>query len=179
MVSAGKTNRDIPTLLEALRRSRQPARVYSTSPGLSDVANARVISPQSQGRPLFEFGEVLEDMRRASIVAIPIADPERLTGLSELNDAMALEKPVIVTRSPQLDLDIEEIGCGIWVNQGNADAWTRAIERLASDPAGAAEMGRNGRRFAESAWNNDLFGRGVVDAFGQLPLRSPRPQPDW
>jgi glycosyltransferase involved in cell wall biosynthesis len=170
VVSAGKTDRDLPTLLEALRRTRLPARVYSLAPGpRADIPpGTDMVAPESGGPPLFEHTRVLTDLSRATVVAIPLADPSRLRGLSELNDAMALAKPVVMTRSPYFDFDIEEEGFGIWVDPGDVDGFARALDRLASDPEEAAAMGRNGRRFAEEHWNYELFCDELAAAFAEL-----------
>ena len=89
--------------------------------------------------------------------------PARLTGLTEAVDALALGKPIVATRSPYFPFDIEAIGCGLWVDAGDADGWTRAIERLMGDPGARAEMGAAGRRFAEREWNYDAFCRGLSE----------------
>ena len=37
-------------------------------------------------------------------------------------------KPVIMTRNPCIDLDIENLGIGTWVDPYDVDGWTRAIK---------------------------------------------------
>jgi len=78
-------------------------------------------------------------------------------------DALALAKPVIATRSPYFPFDIEAIGCGIWVEPGDADGWARAISKLVSDRGARAEMGTAGRRFAERHWNYERFCEGLLE----------------
>jgi glycosyltransferase involved in cell wall biosynthesis len=69
-----------------------------------------------------------------------------------------------MTRSRFIDVDIEAIGCGIWVDVGDAEGWRTALAQLDNDPDLRQEMGRRGREFAERHHNAALFGRGVVDA---------------
>jgi glycosyltransferase involved in cell wall biosynthesis len=114
------------------------------------------------------YADVLFDLRRASVVAIPLTTEAGTVGLTELNDALALGKPVIMTRNRFIDVDIDAIGCGVWVDAGDVDGWTEALDRLLSDDALRAEMGRRGKAFAAQHWNADLFGRGVTDAFSSL-----------
>jgi glycosyltransferase involved in cell wall biosynthesis len=167
ILSAGKTNRDLHTLVRALRQVDFPARVHSQA-GLTDVpANVEIVEFALAARGRREqhpFAAVLPDMQRAAVFAICIEDPNRLTGLSELNDALALGKPVVMTRSPYLDIDIERVGCGIWVERGDVAGWKRALEELAGDPGLRRAMGERGRRFAEREWNYGLFRQGVVAA---------------
>lgn len=170
VLSAGKTDRDHATLLEALGRTGLPARVYALgdAPPGSVPPQTELVRPQPGGPPLIDHNDVIADMSRATVVAIPLSEPDRLSGLSELNDAMALAKPVVMTRSPYFDIDIEEAGFGIWVDPGDAAGFAAALERLASDPGQAEAMGRAARRFAEERWNYGLFCDGVASAFAAL-----------
>jgi glycosyltransferase involved in cell wall biosynthesis len=174
VMSSGKTNRDQATLLAALEGL--PGVVYARSPrGLSvpdgvelvtDETHADTVEP---GGPKFSYGHVLRDLVRASVVAIPLRDPLKISGLSELNDALALGKPVVVTRTPHLrDVDVEAIGCGWWVEPGDVAGWRTALRRLHDDPALRARMGAAGRAFAEERWNAAIFGQRVVEALASV-----------
>jgi glycosyltransferase involved in cell wall biosynthesis len=100
---------------------------------------------------------VIEQLRAASVVAIPIADPDRLTGLSELNDALALGKPIVITCSPYTPIDVDEIGCGIVVDAQDEAGWREAIATLAHDDDLRTAMGARARAFAEREWNYERF----------------------
>jgi hypothetical protein len=165
VVSCGKTNRDIATLLTALHRTGLPAAVYSLDGHRTDAASrVEIVSNPTQ----FEYADVISNLQRASIVAIPIQDTERLSGLTELNDGLALGKPIVMTRTAYIDVDIEAVGCGIWVDRGDADGWERALRDLAADPARRHEMGAAGRRYAESSWNAELFGSGLLQILAEV-----------
>ena len=138
VVSAGKTGRDLTTLRGALSMTGLPSTIRALEPGEA---------PR-------DLNEVLDDMRRAAVVAIPLEDPDKLLGLSELNDAMALGKPVVMTRSPHFDIDIEAEGFGAWVECGDVEGFAEALERVSAD---ATEMGRRARAFAERSWNYEMF----------------------
>lgn len=173
VVSSGKTNRDQATLLAAL--GDRPATVYARSPrGLAPGPRTELVTDETHedtvepGGPKFSYGHVLRDLVAASVVAIPLKDPAKISGLSELNDALALGKPVVVTRTPHLgDVDVEKIGCGIAVDAGDVAGWRAALDRL-DDPAERERMGKAGRAFAEEHWNAALFGRAVVDALASV-----------
>jgi glycosyltransferase involved in cell wall biosynthesis len=167
VVCAGKSNRDWPTLLAALERTGVPAEVFVTRDAVvpePPPGHVELRRPTG-GAPFLPLQTVLPRLQRASVVAIPIADPNRLTGLSELNDALALGAPVIVTRCDQLDVDVEAIGCGIRVEPGDVAGWAAALERLAGDASLRREMGARGRAWAEREWNAERFGAGMVDVF--------------
>lgn len=171
VVSAGKSNRDLATLAVALARTGTPGVVYDLERRLRHPPNAavRLVHPgQSDGvDPNSPDGylpaRTIAETAAASIVAIPVLDPGRLTGLTEAVDALALAKPIVATRSPYFPFDIEALGCGIWVDPGDDDGWARALGRLAGDREARAEMGAAGRRFAEREWNYDAFCRGLSE----------------
>jgi hypothetical protein len=144
VVAVGKTGRDYRTLRQATQGEGIPLRVHE--------------GPQ---RP---YVDLLPDLQHASVIAIPLRDPLAMNGMTELNDALALRKPVVMTRSPTaLDVDIEAIGCGILVDIGDVDGWRRALSRLMSDAALRSQMGAAGRKFAEQGWNQEAYGTRVVE----------------
>ena len=148
VVAVGKTGRDYPVLYQATQREGIPLRVHE--------------GPQ---RP---YAELLPDLQHAAVIAIPLQDPFAMNGLTELNDALALSKPVVMTRSPlALDVDIEAIGCGIWVDVGDVDGWGRALSQLMSDASLRDRMGAAGRKFAEQGWNQESYGACVVEIVGR------------
>jgi glycosyltransferase involved in cell wall biosynthesis len=169
VVSAGKSNRDLATLAGALARTGTPGVVYDLERRLARPPNDAVrlvhpgqpdgVDPESPDGYL--PARTLAETAAASVVAIPVLDPGRLTGLTEAVDALAMAKPIVATRSPYFPFDIEDIGCGIWVDPGDGDGWARALRRLTADPHARAEMGAAGRRFAEREWNYEIFSRGL------------------
>lgn len=171
VVSAGKSNRDLVTMTMALERTQSAGVVYDLEHQIARPPNdvVRLVhpgdvdgsDPDSVGTYLPK--RVIGDIAGASVVAIPVRDPRRLTGLTEAVDALALAKPIIATKSSYFPFDIEAIGCGIWVEAGDVDGWTRAVGQLLSDTDARLEMGAAGRRFAERNWNYEAFCGGLSE----------------
>jgi glycosyltransferase involved in cell wall biosynthesis len=176
VVSAGKSNRDLTTLARALEISGAPAVVYDLARELPSPPNPEVhvigpggvdrADPDAPGQYL--AARSMSDTAAASVVAVPVRDPNLLTGLTEVADALALGKPVIATRSPYFPIDIEAIGCGIWVEPGDTTGWARAISCVLADADARAEMGSAGRRFAEREWNYERFAEGLSGLMREL-----------
>ena len=120
------------------------------------------------------YWQVLADTNAAAIIAIPLLKPNGCTGLTELSDALALGKPILMTRNPYIDADIEAIGCGRWIPVGDLGAWTTAISELMADPELRRSMGARGRALAEESWNYEMFGTALTTAVTRVGT-SPRP----
>jgi len=175
VVSAGKSNRDLPTLVAALAEVGAPAIVYDLAGQIGGApGGVRLVRPGGRGTdPVSQGGAylmeaVMDDIRAASAVAIPIADPNRMTGMTELTDALALAKPVVMTRSPYTPIDVERVGCGLLVDPGDVRGWVHALRRLTSDPAFAAGLGQRGRAYAEALLNYRTFGERLVESVEQV-----------
>jgi len=163
VVCAGQAERDPATLVAALDGTGLRARVYADARlALRSSREVEVVATDPGRRRHYE--EVLEDLRRASVIAIPLARTDRLLALTEIGDALALGKPIVMTRSPAIDFDPERVGCGLSVAPGDVAGWRAALRRLGSDPELRAAMGRRGRAFAERECNADTFRAAVLAA---------------
>jgi glycosyltransferase involved in cell wall biosynthesis len=121
--------------------------------------------------------EDLRDLyRRARAVAIPLERTAYLAGLTSLVDALAMGLPVVMTRTPFIDLDLEAEGIGIWVGPGDVAGWRAALERLRDRPHEAEEMGRRARALVDAGFDSRHFGLEIAGVFDRLlgPPRSTR-----
>jgi hypothetical protein len=157
IVSNGRTHRDNALLARAASTVGAPLLLDGAEPG---GAVARM-GP----RPM---ADVLADARRALAVAIPLTRADGCFGITEVNDALALGKPLLMTRNPFVDVDIEAIGCGRWIEVGDGNGWVREIEALLADPQRAQEMGDRGRAHAAQHWNYERFSEELVAAVASL-----------
>jgi len=161
IVSMGKTGRDIQTLVKALHDLPYQARIFVKDESIQSLGERITLIRPDRGLN-WTFREVLEYLQRASVVAIPLRDDNCPYGLSELLDALALAKPVLMTRNDYIDIDIERIGCGYWDEPGDVNGWRKSLDNLLSNPSKAREMGRRGRLFVEQESNYGHFCRGIT-----------------
>ncbi len=165
VVSTGRTHRDLGLLAEASARVAAPLVLHDTVP--------RPPSPQRTEKVGAPYAAVMDDLRSASVVAIPLTRTDGCFGITELNDALALGKPVLMTRNPHIDVDIEAVGCGRWMEQGDVDGWADALAQLQQDPGLRQQMGSAGRRWADEHWNHRRFGDVLLDAVQGVLAHSP------
>ena len=178
-LSCGITGRDQETLRSAAALSGRPIRVVcpgitqgQTWPGnvrLTDGGRGWNTDDKAIG-----FRELLHDYYAGCAASLIILnrDPIEYTaiGTTNLLEAMAMARPVIVTRTGALpsEIDVQEAGCGLHVPAESPEALAEAIEALANDHRWAQTMGERGRQLAESHYNMDRYSRELHRFFESL-----------
>jgi glycosyltransferase involved in cell wall biosynthesis len=117
------------------------------------------------------YPELVALYAQARAIAIPlhVRWPWPINGLQSLLDALGMGKPVILTRNPWIDIDVERLGIGIWVAPGDVAGWRRAITRLDEEPELAAEMGRRARALVDSGERTSArFAKQVMGIFDRV-----------
>lgn len=172
VVAAGKTGRDYPTLLKAVDDLEiETTIVCDLSPPVVPD-NVKIIASGNYGTNPLSYRELLQLYQQALVVAVPLQPWKCLLGLTSILDAMAAARPVICTRNPFLDLDIEKEGCGIWVDPGDAQGWRKAIVRLVNNRAEAEDMGFKGRAICEERLNLNNYSRDLEQSLGDALSRT-------
>jgi glycosyltransferase involved in cell wall biosynthesis len=176
-LSCGLTHRDHQTLAAASRLTTQSISLVcpqtSRSASLSWGPNVQVVNSLVNGR-FMDPKDLLERFypRAAASLIVLNYDPIEYTavGFTELIELMAMARPVIVSRTGALpaQIDVEKEGCGLLVPPRDPDALAAAIDRLASDPKAAEEMGNTGRRLAEKYYNTGRYSLELHQFFESL-----------
>ncbi|MDP3071625.1 MAG: glycosyltransferase [Opitutaceae bacterium] len=176
-LSCGKTRRDFSTLASAAGKVAETVRVINTSApaGLDWPANVQFVGTAQAGTwEAVSFRELIDRHYAgctAALVLLETDTEERYAaGFTQLIEALALGKPVIVTRTGAIpgEIDVEATGCGIFVPPKDPVALAEAMITLAKDPARAAAMGQAGRRLCETDYSMERFGTRLHGFFSQL-----------
>ena len=140
VLAAGRTLRDYQTLLRAAPRIDRPITIIC---GFTDLEESDMPPNVTL---LYEVSRefYLDQVRRCTLVALPLLKTGRSTGQVVMLEAMALGKPVVTTNSPGTVDYIRDGENGRLVPVGDADALADAVNALLADPARA-------RAFAEAA----------------------------
>lgn len=88
------------------------------------------------------------------------ADAADLVMPSKLTGMLASGRAVLATAMPETELGrvvTQDSACGLVVPPENAAAMAEALRALAADPARRAELGANGRRYAEQELSRDVI----------------------
>ena len=177
--AVGTEARDYPVLLEAVRGldARVEIAVGSMVMSPADRGVGRLAKSMSgvsvgEGPPNVKVRhhltpvELRELYRRARLVVVPLRDVDFDAGVTAITEAMAMGKPVIVSRTRgQVDV-VTDGREGLLVPPGDALAMRRAIVQVLQDPGAAAGFGAAGRELAERRHSLDAY----VDKFAGLVL---------
>ena len=98
------------------------------------------------------FDTLNESLNACDVSFVTIAkDIEGISFPSKLYTSLAVGKVIIAICEPHSSLRtiVEESGCGMWVELGDADGLVRAVRELAADPEKVRSMGRAARELFE------------------------------
>jgi len=104
-------------------------------------------------RNAINYLELLHEYSRANIGSIPLVRVDALAGLTSLYDATAIGRPVLMTRNPYIDIDIEAEGIGVWIDAGNDAQWRDTFTSLMSSPERLKKMGEQALRLGREKYN--------------------------
>ena len=172
-LNCGKTRRDFATLAAGAARLSTPLHViHDEIPStVRWPGNARLITG---GWQTVSYRDLVHEHYAGAVAATIILqeDGGELygAGFTQLLEAMALARPVIVTRTGALagEIDVEKEGCGLHVPPNDERALAEAMRTLADNPARAREMGLAGRRLCERRYNIEMFGQALHGFFETL-----------
>jgi glycosyltransferase involved in cell wall biosynthesis len=178
-LSCGITLRDHRTLSMAAARCRSKIRVIC--PGVpQDISWPANVDVTDGGKgwniddKKVGYNELLHDYYGECAASLIILknDPIEYTavGFTNLIEAMAMGRPVIVTRTGALptEIDVEKVGCGLHVPPEDPAALAGAIQTLADDPERASAMGEAGRHLVETHYNIQRYSDGLHTFFESL-----------
>jgi hypothetical protein len=156
-VSIGKDNRDHNILHEAALLGKLSGVIadgrdtYWYVDGIRRADNSGQIS----------YAHAIELLSAAKCCVVPILDTRRMTGLTELNDAIALGRPIAMTRNNLMPFDIEDAAVGCWLDPRiTAERLAEVIRTLPKS-----------RRVQDSVakwFNEDQFSHGLWAIFDGL-----------
>jgi glycosyltransferase involved in cell wall biosynthesis len=152
-LSCGRTSRDISTFCSAIQIARVHGHVICQKDQInSDIVASKFLSIETtnysgktKDNTYHMMAKMIESVR---VIAIPLEKQETLAGLTSLLDCLGFGKPVIMTRNPCIDIDIEKEGIGIWVNPYDIDDWVNALKWYSENELEAKIMGQRAKEFA-------------------------------
>ncbi|MGA9306170.1 MAG: glycosyltransferase family 4 protein, partial [Candidatus Sulfotelmatobacter sp.] len=91
----------------------------------------------------------------AAVVAVGLKPNLHISGATAVLEAMACERPVVVTATPGYDDYVAHGETGFLVPPGDEEAFAAAVRELLEDPERAREMGQAGRKAIEERFSSE------------------------
>ena len=152
-------------MLKAFAETGLPLDVFTT-PAAGDKNYELLLKkyiPYTNIRIHFTSGiiphKLATEVAHSKVVVICCLDNPYTVGLTTLVEAFALGLPVICSRNPKFQMDIEKERAGIYVDYNDTEGWKQAIRYLYTHPEEAQQMGANGRKLAEREYNLEHYSR--------------------
>ena len=136
--SGGRTLRDYPGLIEAVRGLDTPVHIVC---GVDDLEGIDIPIHVTLHREI-DRNTYLDLLHGAAIVALPLKPTERSTGQVVMLEAMASGKPVITSRAPGTIDYIEDGVHGRLIEPEDVDGLREAISTWLANPSEAEKCAR-------------------------------------
>jgi glycosyltransferase involved in cell wall biosynthesis len=162
-ISTGKELRDYETLLQAFHETGLPLTLYvekKRQAYFESLHPKENIEIHYGDRPIPH--EIAQLVAQSKCVCICCQKSNYTVGLTTVVEALALGKPILCTRNPQMPMDIEAEGCGFWIEVGDVEGWKEKLRYIASHPEEAKAMGKRGRALAKKCYNAKQCGKEVA-----------------
>lgn len=173
VMSSGNTERDFEILVRAAERIAFPFKIYCKPESYPKSVNipdhVEILSGD------FPFDQICGDLAAARIVLIPLKpNPQATTGLVSVLEALALGKPIVMSRNEKIDVDFECDNVGLEVNGNSPEEWVAAIQRIIDDYSQLKQMGDNSLRLANGRFHLNMFVKRLAKALEGVAKKSVR-----
>lgn len=178
--ATGVTQRDYTVLLDAAKQVNFPFVILGPD-ALQSQASANVTW---RGRKANEPHATIDDQQLrelyhgARAILIPLKpDPDDASGFTNLLEAIACGRPVVMTRTGALDLTPAVLGLGFDIAPSNTAGWVKALQSLAQNPSMAEKFAARSAELAREYFNLPRFEKDLVAYFVALVENLPEPAP--
>jgi glycosyltransferase involved in cell wall biosynthesis len=166
-VSAGTSNRDYATLLEAATLAAVPVRIHAprceTAMDPNDPAQVAWVQP-------FAWEEYFRELSVAGVVVIPLDEPDKTSGQLVALQAMHYGRAIVATRSAALADYLQDDRTALLVEPHDAKALADAMSAVLADAALAHRLGTSAHAFARQHLSSRAFwGATLAIATAALP----------
>ncbi len=165
-LATGKTGRDYKTFLDGCIGVNAEIRIIGPSEfkPLNCPSNVKWIdSSQDPPDRAIDYPTLKEWYAQCTAVRIPLTgDTEDTCGYTNMLEAIAMRKPVLMTRSGCLHIDPESCKFGKLIKPQDSKGWTFAMNFLLQNQELVRSYGETGRRLAEKEFTIERFNQDLL-----------------
>lgn len=155
--SAGASNRDYKTLVEAVRDIPCTVKIAAASPWTSYNANRDIVPANCEIKSYGNFVRLRDLYRASTIVVVPLTEVDFATGYAAIGEMLAMGKPAIVTRTgapPDFLIDGQTV---LFVRPNDPHDLKEKIERLLGDEQLRNQLSRESARLMRAHYSVEEF----------------------
>ena len=165
-LATGKTYRDYKTLVDGAKEIDAELRIIGPTQQKPNQLPPNIKWIDTSSDPpdqAIDYPTLREWYAQCIAVCIPLSgDADDTCGYTNMLEAMAMRKPVLMTRSGCLHTNPEADGFGMQINAGDPEGWTQAMNHLHQNDRKVLEMGNRGRRIVEKDFTIERFNQDVL-----------------
>ena len=165
-LASGKTGRDYETLIKASQLTKIEIRIIGPNKQKPATLPINVRWIDTSANPpdqAIDYPTLRNWYAECIAVCIPLSgEAEDTCGYTNMLEAMAMRKPVLMTRSGCLHIDPESGGFGKLIEPKDRKGWASAMNELVDNRERTQTLGENGRKIAETEFETERFNRDIV-----------------
>ena len=175
-LATGKTYRDYKTLVDGAKGIDAELRIIGPNQQKPNQLPPNVKWIDTSSDPpdqAIDYPTLREWYAQCIAVCIPLSgDADDTCGYTNMLEAMAMRKPILMTRSGSLHINPETDGFGIQIKARDAMGWFHAMNYLISKSERSLEMGNRGREIVERDFTIDRFNKDVFEFIKKILINA-------
>ena len=171
-LATGKTERDYDTLIKSAHNVPAELRIIAPNHQKPNVLPANINWIDSSTEPsdqAIDYPTLRKWYSQCIAVCIPLTgDPDDTPGYTNMLEAMAMGKPVLMTDSGCLHINPENGGFGELIQPQDYNGWSVSMNKILNNIVQSKVLGQRGRQFAENNFSNKIFNHNFLCAFNKI-----------
>ena len=171
-LATGKTERDYMTLVESAYHVNAEIKIIAPLNQKPKELPTNVTWINSSSNPpdqAIDYPTLREWYNQCIAVCIPLSgDADDTCGYTNMLEAMAMRKPVLMTKSGCLHINPETEGFGKLIPPKSSSEWSSSMNELLSNPDLASYYGEKGRKLVETDLTKEKFDQSILSFFKSL-----------
>ncbi|MDC0548103.1 glycosyltransferase [Opitutales bacterium] len=166
-LATGKTGRDYNTLIKAAENVDAEIRIIAPAEQKSRNLPKNIkwfdtsIDPPDKR---IDYPTLRQWYAQCIAVCIPLTgNTDDTCGYTNMLEAMAMAKPILMTKSGSLHINPEQRGFGLLVNPKDPVDWASSMSKLLKDYNNYKRIGMVGREIAESEFSLETFNNTIIN----------------
>jgi glycosyltransferase involved in cell wall biosynthesis len=165
ILAIGQEQRDYKTLVDAINGTGFKLVIVASSPW--SQFNLEIIEkPDVSLVSKISYTELRDLYNGAEMILVPLFENNYGAGLNTLLEAMAMAKPLIITRTEGIENYIQHGETGLYASPGDPTELRDHVLRLRDDSKERKRLGSNARQVIEDQMNIDLYVEKIAEIIG-------------